>query len=334
MTQAGAGRETLPARRAPAVAMRERLPYLAFRAGETLTGLLPNRLVDGIAATTGSLILRLRPSRFDGLRDNLRHVLPELGDRELERVVRANVRNLARSWADVLRMQHHPDFLAARVFPVNVENMTGPLERGRGVVIVSLHLGRWEVGLAGWNHRFGRMSLLAEAVEPAELFEHILAARSAMGVTVIPIDTAAIRRSDDPAEARRLGAAAIRDVYRTLKANGMVAMAMDRDLIGNGTRLPFFGAEASIPVGVVEVAMRTGAAIVPVILLRAGDAVVAPCWPEIEYDVAADRDTEVKRVAAEVLRIFERVIAEHPDQWHVLDPIWPAVNPPSVEAGR
>ena len=334
MTDMGAGQETLPSQRATAVALSERFPYLAFRAGEALAGVLPNRIVDGIAATTGSVILRLRPARFDGLRDNLRHVLPELSDRELERVVRANVRNLARSWADVLRMQHHPDFLASRVFPVNVENMTGPLERGRGVVIVSLHLGRWEVGLAGWNHRFGRMSVLAEAVEPVELFEHIVAARGAMGVTVIPIDTAAIRRSDDSAEARRLGAAAIREVYRTLKANGMVAMAMDRDLIGNGTPLPFFGAEAPIPIGVVEVAIRTGAAIVPVILLRAGDSVVAPCWPEITYDPHADRDAEVKRVAGEVLRIFEGVIAEHPDQWHVLDPIWAAAQPASSEDGR
>ncbi|HEY6379285.1 MAG TPA: hypothetical protein VI316_08900 [Candidatus Dormibacteraeota bacterium] len=323
MTEVGVGREVLPVRSAPPGRLTERLPYHAFRAGEAVAGVLPHRLVDGAAANVASLALRLRPSRFEGLRANLRHVLPDLDDRVLERVVRANVRNLARSWADVLRMQHHADSLAGQVFPVNVENMTEPLQRGRGVVIVSLHLGRWEVGLAGWNHRFGRMSVLAEAVRPAELFEHIVAARGAMGVTVIPIDTAAIRGSDGPAEARRLGAAAIREVFRTLRGNGMVAMAMDRDLIGNGTPLPFFGADAPIPVGVVDVAIRTGAAIVPVILLRAGDAVVAPCWPEIGYDPEADRDAEVRRVAGEVLRIFEGVIAEHPDQWHVLEPIWP-----------
>jgi lauroyl/myristoyl acyltransferase len=300
-----------------------RLPYHAYRAGEAVAGAFPHGLVNGTAAMVGSMALRVAPHRFDGLRANLRRAVPDVDDAELERIVHANVRNLARCWADVLEMRHRADTLAAGVTPVNVENMTGPLGRGRGVVIVSLHLGRWEVGLAGWNHRFGRMSLLAEVVHPPELFEHIVASRTSMGVTVIPIDTAAMRERADTAVARRRGAAALREVFRTLKGNGMVAMAMDRDLIGNGTPLEFFGADAPIPVGVVDVAIRSGAAIVPVILLRAGDRVIAPCYPEITYDPEADRDTEIRRVAAAVLRIFEQVIREHPDQWHVIDPIWP-----------
>jgi KDO2-lipid IV(A) lauroyltransferase len=79
-----------------------------------------------------------------------------------------------------------------------------------------------------------------------------------------------------------------------------------------------------IPVGVVEVAIRTGAAIVPIVLLRGeGDEVIGQCYPEIVYDAAAERGTEVRRAASEVLRLFEQVIREHPDQWHVLDSLWP-----------
>jgi KDO2-lipid IV(A) lauroyltransferase len=80
-----------------------------------------------------------------------------------------------------------------------------------------------------------------------------------------------------------------------------------------------------IPLGLVEVAIRTGAAIVPIVLLRGeGDEVVGQCYPEIVYDTEAERGPEVRRVASEALRVFEQVIREHPDQWHVLDALWPA----------
>jgi KDO2-lipid IV(A) lauroyltransferase len=76
-------------------------------------------------------------------------------------------------------------------------------------------------------------------------------------------------------------------------------------------------------VGVVDTAIRTGAAIVPIILYRNDRRVRAVLHPELTYDPNAPREEEVRRVTREVLALFERVILEHPDQWHVLDRIWP-----------
>lgn len=300
------------------------LRYAAFRAGETVVQVVPHRVAYRIGSTVADAMLITQPRRFDGLRDNLRHVLPEVDTRQMRRVVRANVRNLARFWIDVMEMGHRPDAVTARVHPVDVENMVRPLERGRGVLAVSLHLGSWEVGLAAWNYRFGSMAVLAESLQPARLFEHIVAARGRLGVQVIPIDVAAMRTGDERT-ARRLGAAALRDVYRTLRSNGIVATAIDRDLIGNGEPIDFFGVQAPIPTGVVEVAIRNGSAIVPIPLIRSGprgDQIIAPCYPEISYDPDAPRDEEARRVAAALVAVFEGIIRAHPEQWHVLDPIW------------
>ena len=337
MTLVGADRAT-PVRAAasrPAPPRgRERATIAAWKAAESAIRHLPPDVALGLGARVGSAALTLSPRRFRGLRANLEHVVPDASERDLKRLLRRNVRNLARSWVEVLAMGSHGEELVSRVVPVNVENMLAPLERGRGVVIASLHLGSWETGIACWNRRFGSMSLLAEVLRPQELFDHIIATRSALGVHVIPIDTAAMRESADGAAARRLGAAALRDVIRALRANQLVAMAMDRDLIGNGVPLDFFGRPAPIPIGVVETAIRTGAAIVPIPLIRAGREVIAPCYPEVVYDASAPRDAEVRRVAAEVLRIFESIIRDHPDQWHVMDPIWstPATTDTVAEA--
>ena len=317
-----AGREGLPVR-AP---RRRRLPYHTYRAAEAVVRRLPHRTAYSLGAALAGTVLTLRPARFDALRANLRHVLPDADERTLRRVLRANVHNLARSWVDVMEMAHRPDEATARVVPVDTEYMLEPQRRGRGVVCVSLHLGSWELGLAGWNHRYGQMAVLAEVLQPRELFDHIVAARTRLGVKVIPIDLASMR-GGDPDTARRLGASAIREVYRVLRANGLVAVAVDRDLAGTGEPMPFFGAPARIPVGVIEMAIRTGAAIVPIMLLRgSGEEVFGRCYPEIPYDAAAERGPEVRRVTMDVLGVMEHVIREHPDQWHVLDPLWAAAS--------
>ena len=308
-----------------------RTRYRAFRSAEALAGRLSPASSRRIAARIGDVVLTVAPRRFDGLRANLRRVLPHVSERELDRIVRANVRNLMRAWAEVVAMRDRGPEMVARVYPINVENLLTVLERGRGCVVASAHLGSWEVGLACWNHRFGSMAVVAERLEPPELFERIVGGRAGLGIDVIPIDTAAMRCAD-PAAARRLGASAFRHVVRTLRANGIVAMAMDRDLPGNGIALDFFGAPAPIPVGVVEVAIRNGAGIIPVALIRAGEDIIAPVFPEIAYDATAPRDAEVRRVASEVLRVFESVIREHPDQWHVLDPLWEPDAVPASEA--
>jgi KDO2-lipid IV(A) lauroyltransferase len=75
-------------------------------------------------------------------------------------------------------------------------------------------------------------------------------------------------------------------------------------------------------VGVVDIAIRAGAAIVPIILFRNDRRVGAVPYPEVEYDPDSPRDEEVRRVTRRILALFESVIRQHPDQWHVLDPIW------------
>jgi phosphatidylinositol dimannoside acyltransferase len=318
-----AGRDTLPARTATGTRRRRgaMFPYYAFRAAEVMVRVVPHRVAYRVGDLAADVVTRSQPHRFDGLRENLRHVLPDADDRTLERVTRHNVRNLLRTWIDVLEMRHKADLMVRRLDTINYDNLEAALARGRGAIVVSLHLGAWEHGIAAHNHSGGRMALLAEALNPPELFERITRARSALGVQVIAVDLAGIRDGDQRT-ARVLGASALRDVYKVLRSNGCVAIAMDRDIAGTGEPMDFFGQPAPIPVGVIELAIRTGAALVPVVLIRNGDRARGEVFPELEYDPDAPREEEIHRVADQVLRHYERVIRSHPEQWHVLDPIW------------
>jgi KDO2-lipid IV(A) lauroyltransferase len=297
------------------------LPYHLYRAASGLVKVLPRRASFTLADRVADVLLAAAPSKFEPLRNNLRHVLPEAGEGELNTVVRRNLRHLARSWLDVMAIPLDPVGTTRRLREVDLHHYTDALARGNGVVVVSMHFGAWETGLAAWNGGGGRLALLAEQLRPQKLFEAIAGARGALGVKVIPIDIETMLQAD-PQTARRIGAAAMREVFKHLRGGGAIAIAIDRDLSGTGTRLPFFGVPAAIPLGVVEVALRTGAAVVPIVLPRTSWGAEGRVFPEVEYDPAAPREEEAARVARQILATFETVILANPEQWHVLDPVW------------
>ena len=297
------------------------LPYYAYRVAESLVRVLPRRAAYGLAVACVEVLRVVRPGATRGLRSNLTHVLPELEPRGLDRVVRRNLRDLGRAWVDVMAMRFEGDSISNGMMIEGFERYTKAYETGRGVAVISLHLGCWEKGLAAGNSLGYPMALLAEYLRPPQLFERVVGSRRAQGVRIVPIDVAAIRGADE-VTARRMGAAAMRDVLRILKSGGAIALAMDRDLVGNGELFPFFGAEAPIPISVVDAAMRAGSVILPVVLPRIPGGMGVTVHPEIPYDRAAPRAEELRRVVLEILAVFEAEIREHPEQWHVLDPIW------------
>jgi KDO2-lipid IV(A) lauroyltransferase len=297
------------------------LPYYAYRVAEALVRVLPRRIAYGLAVVCVEVFRNVHPGAVRGLRSNLAHVLPDLDPRALRRVVRRNLRDLGRAWVDVMAMRFEGDDISDGLVVDHMERYQDAVASGRGVAVISLHLGCWEKGLAAGNSLGYPMALLAEYLRPPQLFERVVGSRRAQGVRIVPIDIAAIRGADE-VTARRLGAGAMREVLRILKGGGAIALAMDRDLIGNGERFPFFGADAPIPIGVVDVAMRSGSVILPVALPRIPRGVGVFIHPEIAYDQSAPRPQELRRVVLEILAFFEETIREHPEQWHVLDPIW------------
>jgi KDO2-lipid IV(A) lauroyltransferase len=302
--------------------MNASMKYRAFRVAEGIANRVPLAVAYALAIATVHVLLALSPGRFAGLRDNLTHVVGDVPARRLRALVRTNARNLGRSWVDVLRMSR-PSSCARHLDIEGGEHLTAALARGHGVVMVVSHLGPWDAGLVAFNGDAGRVAVLAEAVRPSRLFEHLRASRAQLGVTVIPIDVAAMREGDSDT-ARRIGAGALRRVFGELRANGTVAIAIDRDITGTGVPVMFFGEPTPTPLGVVDVALRSGAALLPAWSLRHRGRLCLHALPDIAYDAAAPRDIEVRRVAREALATFEPVIRQHADQWHVLDRVWPA----------
>src|SRR5262245_54619383 len=206
---------------------------------------LPRHISYALARAIGGTYFRLRPKYRAAIRANVSTILGQPpGAPEVERVADEMVRGHACAWLDFLHFASRPpeqsEPLVAGVegFPRLLEAR----ERGRGVLLLTAHLGNWEVGGLMLAHvrQPIHVVLVPDIFPGVERIRRLLHERA--GVNEIAID-----RSFAPTLA----------VMRALGENAIVAMQGDRDFNNTGIALPFFGREAYFPRGPFRVAMAT-----------------------------------------------------------------------------
>jgi KDO2-lipid IV(A) lauroyltransferase len=152
---------------------------------------------------------------------------------------------------------------------------------------------------------------VVEPVEPPELFDWFARQRRAIGIDIVP-----------------LGPDVSTLLLRALRANKIVCLLCDRDLTGDGVEVTFFGERTTLPAGPATLALRTGAALLPVAVYfgegRDHDAsVLAPVPAKREGRLRED----IARITQALATEFEHLIEHAPDQWHLLQPNWPSDEP-------
>jgi KDO2-lipid IV(A) lauroyltransferase len=106
----------------------------------------------------------------------------------------------------------------------------------------------------------------------------------------------------------------------------------DRDIEGPKARLPFFGEEATIPTGPIELALRTGATVIPSFCIRTEQGGINAYLEEpLEMERTGDMERDIRVNTLRFLARVERRLREHPDQWVVLESIWDGA-PPRLES--
>ena len=96
-----------------------------------------------------------------------------------------------------------------------------------------------------------------------------------------------------------------------------MGLASDRDLKGRGVKVDMFRFLVRLPLGAVRLARETGAALLPAAVFYEGDVTVMRILPEINFEGLTDRQ------GYEALaRAFEVILSEHPEAWHMLQPVW------------
>jgi KDO2-lipid IV(A) lauroyltransferase len=185
---------------------------------------------------------------------------------------------------------------------VNVEGLEHfdrAYKRGKGVFGVTGHLGNYEI-LAVYLAKLGyRVGVISRPLADNRLNELLVRNRERMGVTNF-------YASDNPLA-----------VVRWLGSGGAIGVLIDTDSSRvRGEFIPFFGRMAKVPVGQTVIALRTGAALVPLYCARlTRNRYKVIIRPEIPINVGNYHERDIFRITEQCNYELETQIRRYPDQW-------------------
>lgn len=220
----------------------------------------------------------------------------------------ALIRNAARSYARYWREAFQLPALASDAAlhaklkdnAVGLDRLQESIAQGDGVILVTTHSGNWDMAGLMLVQLEGSFTTVAERLKPEALYEAFVQFREGLGFRVLPLTGA-----EKPFE----------QLKDTLRAGGIVCLLGERDLTRSGVEVQFFGETTRMPAGPAKLAIDTGAALHPVHLSFTPDG-----WGiEVGERIQA---TDVQQTVQSVADALAEGIAQHPEDWHMLQPLW------------
>ncbi|MFF4267691.1 phosphatidylinositol mannoside acyltransferase [Streptomyces virginiae] len=262
---------------------------------------LGRRIADFAWKRRGKSVLRLE--------SNLARVVPDAGPERLRELSQAGMRSYMRYWMESFRLPTmDPKRFSTDVEFKDEHLLREALDSGRGVVVALPHLANWDLaGAWAIGHMNAPFTTVAERLKPETLYDRFVAYRESLGMEVLP----------------HSGGAAFGTLARRLRSGGLVCLVADRDLSASGVEVDFFGATARMPAGPALLAQQTGAVLLPA-TLHYGDTpkMYGRIHPEVEVPRTGTRTEKTTVMTQAVADAFASGIAEHPEDWHMLQRLW------------
>lgn len=274
------------------------------------TMLVPRWLFPPFTFFWGGLFYLLLGEKRRAVRSNLRVVT---GRHDVERQVFSTFRTFAHNWCDVMLMMrltgHRLQGLIGR--RSNPAPMDDALARGNGAILVSPHLGNWELGGLGLADLGYKVNVLTFREPDEKVNELREVVRRDRGIGFIYVD----RHDTSPL--------AIIEAVNALRRNEVLALLGERDGSSNTIELDFFGRPTSFPVGAAYLSMASGAPVIPVFVPIENGKYSTLMDEAIYFEGGHGRHAEAIREGMErLVSVFERYIRRYPDQWYNFFDFW------------
>jgi phosphatidylinositol dimannoside acyltransferase len=288
------------------------LTVLAYRAGAVVGRRIPARLAMLGARLLGRLLTRLMRSRRELVVSHQSRISPELrggSAAAIENRVWATFDSYAQYWVSMFRLQGKTQAeIDAGIQVDGAEHIDAALKLGNGAIMAMPHVGAWDHGGA-WLAGHWPLTVVAERLEPPELFAWFCAQRAKTGMKVVAL-------GDETGGT---------ELVRALRNNEVIGLLCDRDIVGGGIEVSFFGEATTMPAGPAMLSLRTGAAILPNAVYQRPDGTAhGVIRPAIQFERTGKLRADVAALTQILADELAGLIAAAPHQWHVLQPHWTA----------
>jgi KDO2-lipid IV(A) lauroyltransferase len=289
--------------------LKQWIEYFVARFFQGFVAILPRRVSGALGAALGALIygvgIRRRVTE-----ENLSRAFPTLPTRAIRQTAHAVYRHFGRvgvSFAWLPRLG--PGALRKWIFIDGLDVLDEVLQRGKGGIVVSGHLGNWELmgGIAAALCYPVTYVVTTQRNKRVEALMDTL--RQSVGIEIVKM-----RES-------------VRGVLSALHRNRLVAILMDQDAHEAGAFVPFFGRAASTPKGPAIFHLKTGAPLIFAHSRRVSYERYIIHFEELDTTALENRDAET--ITALATRRLEEAIRETPEQWFWMHRRWKTPQPES-----
>jgi Kdo2-lipid IVA lauroyltransferase/acyltransferase len=244
---------------------------------------------------------------------NLELALPELTPAERARVLRSVYRHLGWQLVEFCRMSGYtPQNTRGWIHTEGMEHYQTACARGKGVLVLTGHLGAWELSSFYHSLTGHPMEIIIRRLDNRLLDEYVNGIRCMHGNQVL--------HKDDFA----------RGLVLAMRQGRAVGILMDTNITPpQGVFVKFFGIEACTASGLARVALRTGAAVLPGFLVWEAEAgrYVLHFGPELNFTQSGDREADVLAATQQCNDALEAWIRRYPDQWLWIHRRWKTRRP-------
>jgi len=281
--------------------------YILYRIGYFLANILPLRFAYGLANIVSDLQYFIAKKDREAVAENMSTLLKK-DVSECHALSRKVFRNFGLYLVDFFRMPNlTKKDIDERVKITGIENIQMVLGQNRGAVILTCHIGNWEMGgvvmaMLGYD-----MSDVALNHKHKSINDFFIKQREKKGLKVITINFIMKR------------------CISALRRKGLLALLGDRDFTNNGIIVNFFGIPTSIPKGPAMLSLKTNSAVIPGIFVREGRFnynLIFDKPVEINEEADISQEEVIKKATERFVAIMEKYIRIYPDQWLIFRRFW------------
>jgi KDO2-lipid IV(A) lauroyltransferase len=232
---------------------------------------------------------------------NLEMARPALSSKTRKRILRRVYVHLGWQLVEFCRMNRYtPENTRNWMRTEGLEHYLNAQARGKGVLIITGHLGAWELSSFYHSLMGHPMGMVIRRLDNRRLDKYVNGIRCMHGNNVV--------HKDD------FG----RGLLTAMRAGGTVGILMDTNMTPpQGEFVRFFGIEACTGTGLAHIARKTGAAVLPGFMLwEPGERrYVLRFGPEVEIPRTENVAADILEGTQRCTGALESWIRRYPDQW-------------------
>jgi len=276
-----------------------------------ILAILPYRIASDAGGLIGRLGYKIDKRHRNVAIENLSRAFPGRDRKDISRIANKVFENLGRSVAEFIHIASRPpdsvrEMLNKWVKIEGQDHVNNAIMNNKGIIYLGAHFGNWELlGQVLSTNKCG-FNVIARPIDNYRLNQIIVSLRSVLGANVLS----------------KKGV--LRDTLRVLKKGGAVGILLDQNSSKeDGVFVDYFGQLAATNKGLALIAMKSGASVIPVFIVREDTCRHRVVYlPEIEIKRSDDLESDVLTYTQKFTSIIESFVRDHPEQWFWMHRRW------------